>query len=227
MYRLHGVLDWGSQVIRLTLAELALPFDFHQIDVAAGGLTSPDLLALNPFGRVPVLETPDGPIFETAAILLYLAETHAALAPLPGAPDRAAFLTWFMLVTNTVHPLTMTLLHPERPGGAEVAPAVADETHRQLRRHLALLDTVASTGAWWLSSERPSILSLFLVMLLRWIKAFPAYARHSIRLADYPALQAMAKGLETRPSLVAALHAEGLCGAVYSNPPCETPAEPA
>ncbi|MEY4304719.1 MAG: hypothetical protein RIT52_894, partial [Pseudomonadota bacterium] len=37
MYRLHGVLDWGSQVIRLTLAELALPFDFHQIDVAAGG----------------------------------------------------------------------------------------------------------------------------------------------------------------------------------------------
>jgi glutathione S-transferase len=106
-------------------------------------------------------------------------------------------------------------------------PAVADETHRQLRRHLALLDTVASTGAWWLSSERPSILSLYLVMLLRWIKAFPAYARHSIRLADYPALQAMAKGLETRPSLVAALHAEGLCGAVYSNPPCETPAEPA
>ncbi len=222
MYKLHGVFDWGSQVIHLALAELQLPFEFHQVDVEAGGLQASEFLALNPFGRVPVLETPDGPMFETAAILLYLAETHGALAPAPGAPDRAAFLIWFVLVTNTMHPLTLTLLHPERPGGETVAAAVADETHRQLRRHLAVLETVASAGWWWLSPERPSILSLFLVMLLRWIRAFPAYAHHSIVLADYPALHAMAKGLETRPRLVAALQAEGLSGAVYSDPPCET-----
>jgi glutathione S-transferase len=83
MYRLHGVLDWGSQVIRLTLAELALSFDFHQIDVAAGGLTSPDLLALNPFGRVPVLETPDGPILKPPPFCFIWRKPMVRLRPCP------------------------------------------------------------------------------------------------------------------------------------------------
>lgn len=224
MYRLHGVHDWGSQVIHLVLAELEVPFTFHPVDWQAGGLKAPGFLALNPFGRVPVLESPDGPIFETAAILLYLAERHAGLAPATTDPDRARFLSWFILVTNAVHPLAMTLLHPERPGGEAVAAAVAETTHAALRDHLALLNTVAAGGDWWLSPGRASILSLYLAMLMRWIKAFPAYARHSIDAGDYPALQAMAVGLENHPRIAAALKAEGVGGPAFSAPPCETPA---
>eukprot|EP01031_Cornospumella_fuschlensis_P006612 gene6612-8222_t len=74
MYVLHGVHDWGSQVIHMVLAELWVPFRFNALDFQAGDFDAPSFRALNPFGRVPVLETPDGPIFETAAILLYLSE---------------------------------------------------------------------------------------------------------------------------------------------------------
>lgn len=224
MYKLHGVSDWGSQVIHMALAELEVPFTFHSVDWQAGGLKSPGFLALNPFGRVPVLETPDGAIFETAAILLYLTEQHGALAPPPGAADRGAFLSWFILVTNSVHPDAMTLLHPEKPGGEAVAGAVAETTHARLCQHLAQLDAVARTGVWWLSPHRPSIVSLYLAMLLRWIKAFPADARYSTPSRDYPDLHAMAAGLELHPRIAAVLRAEGLTGPALSDPPCETPA---
>lgn len=227
MYKLHGVADWGSQVIHLVLAEMEVPFTFHPVDWQAGGLKTPEFLALNPFGRVPVLETPDGPIFETAAMLLYLAERHPGFAPDPADADRGAFLSWFALVTNSLHPLAMTSLHPEQPGGEAVAPAVADVTHARLRQHLALLDGVAASGVWWLSPHRPSILSLYLAMLLRWIKAFPAYARHSIPSSDYPALHAMAVGLENHPRIRAILKVEGLTGPAFSDPPCETVDDPA
>jgi glutathione S-transferase len=225
MYVLHGVHDWGSQVIHMALAELGVPFRFNALDFGAGDFDAPSFRALNPFGRVPVLETPDGPIFETAAILLYLSEHHDGLAPHSDASDRAQFLIWFIFVTNGLHPAAMLLLHPERPAGEAPQRAVAEATYDLLRSQLAELDGVARTGPWWLSPDRPSILSLYIVMLLRWIKAFPAYADHSIASADFPALHAMAKGLEARPAIRAVLTAEGISGPAFSDPPCETPAD--
>jgi glutathione S-transferase len=222
MYRLHGIADWGSQVIHMALAEAQLPYQLEWVDWRAGGLKAPGYLALNPFARVPTLETPGGPIFETAAILLHLAEQHTAFAPLSQDPDRAAFLTWFIFVTNGLHPAAMALLHPERAGGEAVQRAVADATHDLLKSQLAALDKVAAEGHWWLSGDRPSILSLYVAMLLRWIKAFPCYREHSIPSQDYPALHRMAKGIETRPLIQAAMQAEGLSGPLFSNPPCET-----
>lgn len=222
MYVLHGVPDWGSQVIHLALAELGVPFRFQRVDWKSGGLKTPAYLALNPFARVPTLETPDGPVFETGAILLYLAEHHAGLAPAPGDADRASFLTWFIFVVNSLHPTAMTLIHPEQPGGEAVEAAVAETTHATLLRQLAALEKVAASGVWWLSPRRPSITSLFVIMLLRWIKAFPAHAAQSIASQGFPALHAMARGLESRPALRGVLKAEGLAGPAFSNPPCES-----
>lgn len=223
MYVLHGVYDWGSQVIHMALAEWGAEYRFNALDRGAGDFDTPAFRALNPFGRVPVLETPDGPIFETAAILLYLEERHGGLAPRSDDPDRARFLIWFIFVTNSLHPTAMALLHPEHAAGEAHQRAVAETTHVLLRRQLAELDRVAQTAPWWLSGDRPSILSLYTVMLLRWIKAFPAYAGHSIASADFPSLHAMARGLESRPTIRAVLTAEGLSGPAFSDPPCETP----
>jgi len=93
MYILHSWPDSASLIVDLVLQELGLPYTSRQIDRPAGALNSPEYRALHPLGLIPALETPDGPMFETAAILLYLTEQHG-LAPAPGTPDRAAFLTW-------------------------------------------------------------------------------------------------------------------------------------
>ena len=180
---------------------------------------------MNPFARVPVLQTPDGAVFETAAILLHLTERHGMLAPAVADADRARFLVWFIFITNQFHPTAMTLLHPERPGGEDVQGAVGDVAHALLKDQLAALENVAASGVWWLSPDRPSIASLYAIMLMRWVKAFPAFARHSTLSADYPALHRMAQGLEQRPTIRRTMAAEGVeDGLPFSDPPCQTTA---
>jgi glutathione S-transferase len=206
----------------MALAELDQPFQFHALDWDAGDFTAPWFLALNPKAQVPALKTPEGMITETAAILLALSERHAALAPQPqdGFGERAAFLSAFFFVTNTLHPAAMALLHPERPAGQDASRAVAVATHQKLLRALSYLEGIAAEGHHWFSPKDPSILTLYLVVLLRWIKAFPAYPDHSIASADYPHLHGIAKAIENRPRIRAVLLAEGLDGAVFSDPPC-------
>lgn len=218
MYTLHGVADWGSQVIHLALAELGQPFTFKALDWDAGDFAAPAFLALNPFARVPVLETPDGPVFETLAILLYLCERHNALAPAPGTPGRPAFLTALALITNSVHPHAMALIHPERPGGEASQAAVSAVTHERLAQEIGFLNDLATLGKGGLSAEQPTIAGLYLAMLMRWMAAFPAYKQHAIMPSDYPALLALLRGLEARPAVAAVLKAEGLPPDAFSAP---------
>ena len=86
-YRLHYAPDNASLIIRLALEELGQPFETILIDRRGGALDTAAYRSLNPHGLIPVLETPDGPIFETGAILLWLADRHGALGPGPQAPD--------------------------------------------------------------------------------------------------------------------------------------------
>ncbi len=218
MYTLHGVADWGSQAVHLALAELGQPFTFRALDWDAGDFDAPAFRALNPFGRIPVLETPDGPVFETLAILLHLSERHGALAPAPGTPGRPAFLMALALIANSVHPGAMALLHPERPGGEDAAAAVSAATHARLRQELAVLNDMAAAGKGGLSADDPTIAGLYLAMLMRWIAAFPVIPDHAIAAADYPALRALLTGLEARPAVQRVLAAEGLPPAAFSDP---------
>lgn len=209
-YRLHAVHDWASLAVHLALAEMGQPFAMALHD--RDDLAAPAYRAIHPFGKIPALETPVGPLFETAAILLWLSETHRSLAPLAGEADRGRFLAWFTHVTNTVHPEVMTLLHPERQAGAAGAAPAGQAAVARLRESYAALDSLAATGPWWLSPDRPSILSLFLAMLMRWSSVFAGDPALNIPVADFPALARVLAGLQARPAIRAALAAEGLPG---------------
>jgi len=218
MYRLHGKADWGSQVIRMALEELGAAYDFREQDIEAGDLASPAYRAMNPFGRLPVLETPEGALFETGAILQYLSEKHHALAPAPGDADRGRFLVWFTFVVNQLHPTIMTLVHPERPGGVEVSAQISAVARTELLRQMAALEDETTRGAWWLSAPRPSILSLYVLMLLRWAACFAAHPKDGVEARAYPSLFALAERLEARPAIQRVMAAEGLSGAAFSAP---------
>ena len=116
MYTLYSVPDWASLCIHLALEEMGLPFERRVLDWDAGDVNDPAFRAVSPFGLIPALQTPDGPMFETGAILLWLSERHG-LAPAPLSRDRAAFLKWFVFVNTSVHGTALNLLHPYRPAG--------------------------------------------------------------------------------------------------------------
>lgn len=218
MYILHGIDDWGSQVIHMALNIIGAPFRYHGLDFDAGDLQRPEYLALNPFGRIPLLETPDGAIYETAAILTYLADRHPGLAPAPDEAGWADFLILYALTTNSLHPWIMFLVHPYRPAGEDCKVAVSQTMRGQLVDLLAHFDHAAGQGHWWLGADRPSILSLYVAMLLRWMQCFAHIPADNIPLAPYANLLALARATEDHPAVRKTLTAEGLSGPALSNP---------
>ena len=87
MYRLHAAPDFASTIPHLALTEIGCDFDVAWMDHDAGDFARPAFRAISPTGLIPAMETPDGPMFETGAILLYLVERHpGTLGPGPGQP---------------------------------------------------------------------------------------------------------------------------------------------
>ncbi|MCX8224579.1 MAG: glutathione S-transferase, partial [Sulfitobacter sp.] len=118
-YILHYAPDNASLIIRLALEALGQPYRTVLVDRAASAQTSPAYLALNPHGLIPVLECPDGAIFETGAILLWLTDRHGELGPKVHSPKRADFLKWLFFISNTVHPALRMTFYPEKYAGAD------------------------------------------------------------------------------------------------------------
>ena len=218
MYTLHHFPDYASHCAQVALEEMGVPYDVRPIDFDTNDAERPEFRAISPFGLVPALETPDGPIFETGAILLWLSERHG-MAPVPITPERAAFLKWFIFVANTLHPGAMALLHPERPAGKAAAREVSRIASANLKMQIDALEAMVQEDApEWLSGTTPIVLGYYVAMLIRWIQSFPPYPEDAVTLDRAPALRSVLALLETRPAVRRVAEAEGLGEAIYSIP---------
>jgi len=219
-YRLHYAPDNASLVIRLALEELGASYETVLVDRRARAQKSPAYLALNPAGLIPVLETPDGALFETGAILLWLADRHGALAPDPEDPARGALLKWLFLLSNTLHPAMRMIFYPDQYAGTDPDVQARLRTHMQSEaaRHLDTLETAARTDPDLFSAAHPTVIGLYLGPALRWLALYPAGDTGWFDLGRWPALQSLARTLETRDSAQAAARAEGLGPAPFSAP---------
>ena len=82
MYRLYDYLPSGNGYkVRLVLKQLDIPYELHEVDIKTGASRTPEFLARNPNGRIPLLEIPgEGYLSESHAIIAYLA-TGSRLIP--------------------------------------------------------------------------------------------------------------------------------------------------
>ncbi|WP_054004667.1 glutathione S-transferase family protein [Cypionkella psychrotolerans] len=211
MYVLHHTPDSAALIVRLVLEELGLPYQIASLDREGGALDSPSYRKLQPLGKIPALETPDGTMFETAAILLHLSEITGKLAPAPNTPERGQFLKWLFFTSSNLHPTAMVYYYPHRVAGPENADAAKAQAAATLKSLVKTLDDmVALEAPDWLSTA-PSILGYYIAMLMRWLfEPCPA--------TDYPALHKILLALETRPAAIACAQAEGLGDMMFSNP---------
>jgi GST-like protein len=98
------------QKIQLMLEETALPYRVERVDVWKGENFAPEFAAMNPNRKVPVITDPDGPdgepvtVFESGAILVYLAEKTGRFLPAKGA-DRYHALEWLAVQMCGVGPM--------------------------------------------------------------------------------------------------------------------------
>ncbi|NOD86986.1 MULTISPECIES: glutathione S-transferase family protein [unclassified Ruegeria] len=225
-YRLHYAPDNASLVIRLAMEEMGVTYETVLVDRRRNEQDSAAYRALNPNGLIPVLETPQGPIFETAAILLWLSEHHGQLAPAPGDPARAEFLKWLFFASNTLHADLRILFYAEKYIDPSQADTLRTGIRPRLRRHLQLLDTVAKRAPDWFCADQPSVLTYYVACMMRWMALYPAQADRSwYQLADTPCLQTMLAHLETRPATRSAIAAEGLGATPFTSPVHANPPE--
>ena len=226
-YRLHYAPDNASLVIRLALEELGAPYDTVLVDRASEAQRSADYLALNPNGLIPALETPHGALFETGAILLWLADTHGKLAPAPEHPARGDFLKWLFFVSNALHAEMRMLFYPAKYIGDDLShqAALRASLQKSLTAHLSKLDTLASEAHPWFAAKEPSVLDIYVVTLLRWLALYPKGGARWFSLKETPHLLGLASQVEVRTSVQAAILAEGLGPSPFTAPSYATPPE--
>ena len=220
-YRLHYAPDNASLIVRLALEELGQAYETQLVDRRSRAQDSAQYRQLNPNGLIPVLETPDGPIFETAAILLWLADRHDALAPRDGSPERAPFLKWLFFASNTLHADLRMLFYPGQYVGEDHEAALRDGVTVRLTRHLQYLDAAVAAPGW-----PGGVTEFYLACLLRWMALYPdTFDRGWFDLARYPALAALAARVEASDAAADAIRAEGLGPAPFTAPRPATPPE--
>ena len=106
----YGLPTPNGVKVSIMLEETGLPYEVHKVDFAANDQKSDAFLSLNPNGKIPAILDPDGPggeplaLFESGAILLYLAEKSGKLIP-PNAAGRLHALQWVMFQMGGVGPM--------------------------------------------------------------------------------------------------------------------------
>jgi GST-like protein len=127
-YHLYGWATPNTHRVTILLEELGLQYSVTGVNIRAREQFVPHILALNPFGKIPILleqraDVAPLVLFESGAILLHLAEAHGRFLP-AGVSERAATLTWLMVALTGLGPAMgqahhWTDLAPEKPEAAK------------------------------------------------------------------------------------------------------------
>jgi glutathione S-transferase len=225
-YRLHYAPDNASVIVRMTLHEMEQPFETTLVDRSVQEQRGSDFRALSPTGLIPCLQTPDGPIFETGAILIWLAERHQKMAPAVGHPQRAPFLKWLFFVANTVHADMRMMFYADQYAGPDAAAqrALRGQIKSRMLDHLNLLERLTLEKPEWQAPDSPpSVLTYYIACLIRWMQLYPSDDCDWLRLSSFPALSELLHLLEMRPAVQSAALAEGLGQRPFTRPTYATP----
>ena len=211
MIHLHYSPGTASMTPHLLLCELGVPFELKLVDRAGGAHKRPEYLKLNPNGLIPVLVDGELVLYETAAIVLHLVDSHPAAGLAPGAlgnAERAQFYKWLIWLANSVQAMMRHYFYSDRmvaPGNAAGALEVKAQAETMLGAMFDQIDAqFASHGGPWLLGERFSALDPYLFMLCRWSRGFARPARTLPHIA--PFLERML----ARPAVQRVLADEGL-----------------
>jgi len=176
--------------VTVTLEELGLPYQVHAIDLSTGAQKEPWFAAINPNGRIPAIVdrgNDDFAVFESGAIILYLAEKAGTLIP-ADEKGRSRVIQWLMFQMGGLGPMmgqanVFTRYFPE-----VIQPAI-DRYRRESRRLLEVLDghlagheylagaySIADIAnfAWARTHEWPGVDVEGLDHLRRWMDAIAA-----------------------------------------------------
>ena len=184
----HHPLSRASSVVWM-LEEVGVPYELRFVDIMKGAHKAPELVALNPMGKLPILTDGETVVTEVAAIGLYLADRYASgeLAPRFDDPARGTYFRWSLFAPSVIEPGSMAKMadwsfKPTQAGwGDYEAMLTAMETAITDRKFL-LGDTFSMADVIFGGTLR-------YMLNFKMLAPRPSFNAYAERLAARPALQ--------------------------------------
>ncbi|MGL4314278.1 MAG: glutathione S-transferase family protein, partial [Sphingomonas sp.] len=199
--------------VSIMLEEIGLPYEAHFIDIMANQTHDPAFLSLNPNGKIPAIIDPDGPdgpdgrpigLFESGAILLYLADKSGKLIP-SDPVERYHAIQWVMFQMGGVGPMFGQLgFFTKFAGGQWEDKRPRDRYLNETKRLLGVMDRALEGKDWFLNDY-----SIADIAMLGWTNGLVNFYGNGelVGFDDYANVKAwLARGL-ARPAVQRGLNA--------------------
>ncbi len=202
--KLHYAPGTISIAVAIALHEAGLEFDPIKVDFKAKAQIQPAYRQINPKGRVPALETDDGILTETGAILDYIAAITPAASMMPQKPFQAAQLRAVMYyLASTAH-----VNHAHGPRASRWADSAAAQEDMRAKvpetmgECCAYIEEHCLAGPF-IMGDQITVADAYLFVVSTWLEG------DGVDIAAYPRIAAFRNAMEARPS-VQAVRAAGM-----------------
>src|SRR4051794_9386174 len=187
--QLYSVPTPNGVKVSIMLEETGIAYEPHFIAFGAEGTQNPEFQSLNPNGKIPAIIDPDGPggkplgLFESGAILIYLAEKAGKLLPTDPA-ERYRVIQWLMFQMGGIGPMFGQLGYFNKFAGREIEDKRPLERYvAESRRLLGVLETRLEGRAWLMDDY-----SIADVATLGWVRNLITFYE-ARELVDYDSLK--------------------------------------
>ena len=205
MYDIYNWPTSNGRKINIAVEELEVEYKIHPIAIGKGDQFSAEFTELNPNQKIPAVIDQDGPdgkpytMFESGAILMYLAEKHGKLIP-TDMTKRYEVIQWLMFQMAGVGP-NLGQTHHFRRAAPEKVPYAIERFTNETRRLWGVMDKRLDDRDW-LAADEFSIAD---------IAVFPWAMRHEwqgISLDEFPNMKRWYETIKVRPGVIRGLAAQ-------------------
>jgi GST-like protein len=190
---------WGTpngKKVSIMLEEVGLPYTVHPINLQQGDQFKPEYLALNPNNKIPTIVDDDGPdgksltLFESGAILMYLAEKSGQLWP-ADTRQRYAVTQWLMFQMGGIGPMFGQANYFYRL--EEKVPYAIERFHKEARRLYNVLDQELGRRDYLAGDY-----SIADIATYPWVGR---HEMHHVKLEEYPNVKRWFGAISKRPAV--------------------------
>jgi len=195
------VYSWATpngHKVHIMLEECGLPYRVIPVDIGAGDQFEPEFLAISPNNKIPAIVDPDGPdgapfpLFESGAILLYLASKAGRFLPAATA-ERWRVLQWVMFQVGHIGPL-LGQAHHFRIYATEKIPYAIERYTNEARRLYAVLERQLGHSRYVAGDEY----TVADIAMFPWLRA---WKKQGIDWGDFPQLKGWFDEIAARPAV--------------------------
>lgn len=197
MIDLYSWTTPNGHKIHIMLEEIGLPYEVHPVDIGIGDQFKPDFLKISPNNKMPAIVDRDGPggkpypVFESGAILMYLAEKTGKLMP---SETRARYdvIQWLMFQMGGIGPM-LGQVHHFRAYAPEQIPYAVNRYTNEAKRLYGVMDRRLDGREWFADDYSIADIAIF-----PWLRS---WERQGIVLDEFPNVKRWFQKIEARPAV--------------------------